>query len=159
MPDSKGLRDLASCSPVPGRAVRVLDLVEAAGGPPAAAAGADLGPVLDDTARQAYRRRLGELDREIDEAESDADLGRLQRLRFERSLLADELAGALGLGGRARIAGDPTERARKAVTMRIRAAIATIAAHDEPLARHLRNAVKTGRVCSYDPESPVIWHG
>ena len=82
-----------------------------------------------------------------------------ERLRSERSLLADELAGALGLGGRARIAGDPTERARKAVTMRIRAAIATIAAHDEPLARHLRNAVKTGRVCSYDPESPVTWHG
>ena len=82
-----------------------------------------------------------------------------ERLRTERSLLADELAGALGLGGRARIAGDPTERARKAVTMRIRAAIATIAAHDEPLARHLRNAVKTGRVCSYDPESPVTWHG
>ncbi len=159
VPDSKGLRDLAILLARPGRAVPVLDLVEAAGGPPAAAAGADLGPVLDDTARQAYRRRLGELDREIDEAESDADLGRLQHLRSERSLLADELAGALGLGGRARIAGDPTERARKAVTMRIRAAIATIAAHDEPLARHLRNAVKTGRVCSYDPESPVTWHG
>ena len=159
VPDSKGLRDLAVLLTRPGRAVPVLDLVEAAGGPPAVAAGADLGPVLDDTARQAYRRRLGELDREIDEAESDADLGRLQHLRTERSLLADELAGALGLGGRARIAGDPTERARKAVTMRIRAAIATIAAHDEPLARHLRNAVKTGRVCSYDPESPVTWHG
>ena len=43
--------------------------------------------------------------------------------------------------------------------MRIRAAIATIATHDEPLARHLRNAVKTERMCSYDPESPVIWHG
>jgi hypothetical protein len=158
VPDSKGLRDLAILLARPGRAVPVLDLVEAAGGPRAAAVGADLGPVLDDIARQAYRRRLGELDREIDEAESDADLGRLERLRSERSLLADELAGALGLGGRARIAGDPVERARKAVTMRIRAAIAAIAAHDEPLARHLRNAVKTGRVCSYDPESPVTWH-
>jgi hypothetical protein len=157
LPDSKGLRDLAILLARPGRAVPVLDLVQAAGGPPATAGGADLGPVLDDTARQAYRRRLSELDREIEEAESDADLGRLQHLRTERSLLADELAGALGLGGRARIAGDPTERARKAVTMRIRAAIGTIAAHDEPLARHLRNAVKTGRVCSYDPEISVTW--
>jgi hypothetical protein len=137
--------------------VPVLDLVEAAGGPPAVAAGADLGPVLDDTARRAYRRRLGELAREIDEAESDADLGRRERLQLERSLLADELAGALGLGGRARIAGDPTERARKAVTMRIRAAITAIGAHDDTLGRHLRNAVKTGRVCSYEPESPVSW--
>ena len=136
VPDSKGLRDLAVLLARPGRAVPALDLVEAAGGPPAAAAGADLGPVLDDTARQAYRRRLGELDREIDEAESDADLGRLERLRTERSLLADELAGALGLGGRARIAGDPTERARKAVTMRIRAAIA----HDRRARRAARPA-------------------
>jgi hypothetical protein len=109
LPDSKGLRFPRVLLTRPGRAVPVLDLVEAAGGPPDVTAGADLGPVLEDTARQAYRRRLGELDGEIDEAESDTDLGRRERLQLERSLLADELAGALGLGGRVRIAGDPTE--------------------------------------------------
>jgi hypothetical protein len=72
-------------------------------------------------------------------------------------MIADELAGALGLGGRARRTGDPVERARKAVTMRIRSAIAGIEAQDEALARHLRNAVHTGRVCSYEPEPPVTW--
>jgi tetratricopeptide (TPR) repeat protein len=159
VPDSKGVRDLAVLLARPGQAVPVLDLAAAAGGPPAAAAGADLGPVLDDTARRAYRHRLAELDGEIDEAESDADLGRLERLRSERSLLTDELTAALGLGGRARIAGDPVERARKAVTMRIRAAINTIGAHDDALARHLRNAVRTGRLCCYEPENPVTWRG
>ena len=62
-----------------------------------------------------------------------------------------------GLGGRARFAGDPAERARKAVTMRIRAAISTIAAQDDTLARHLRNTIRTGRLCSYQPEEAVSW--
>jgi hypothetical protein len=51
----------------------------------------------------------------------------------------------------------PGERARKAVTMRIRAAISTIAAQDDTLARHLRNTIRTGRLCSYQPEEAVSW--
>jgi hypothetical protein len=157
VPDAKGIRDLAVLLAHPGQPVPALELVEAAGGPPAAAAGASLGPVLDATARRAYQQRLTDLADELDEAEANADLGRLERLRAERSMLANELAGALGLGGRARIAGDPAERARKAVTMRIRAAISTIAAQDDALARHLRNAIRTGRLCIYQPEEAVSW--
>jgi len=47
----------------PGQAV--LELVAAAGGPPAAAAGTDLCPVLDDQKRRSYRRRLAKLDQEF----------------------------------------------------------------------------------------------
>ena len=157
VPDSKGIRDLAVLLAHPGQPVTALELVEAAGGPPAAAAGGSLGPVLDATARKAYKQRLTDLEDELNEAERNADLGRLERLRAERSMLAAELAGALGLGGRARFAGDPAERARKAVTMRIRAAIAAVAEQDDALARHLRNAVRTGRLCSYQPEETVSW--
>ncbi len=159
VPDSKGLRDLAVLLARPGQALPAFDLVEAAGGPPASAvaAQADLGPVLDETARRAYRDRLAELAEELAEAEDHSDLGRLERLRAERSMLAGELAGALGLGGRPRIAGDPAERARKAVTMRIRAAVKTIGRQDEALARHLANAVRTGRLCSYEPEPGITW--
>jgi AAA ATPase domain len=157
VPDSKGLRDLAVLLAHPGQPMPALELVEAAGGPPAAAAGASLGPVLDQTARRAYRQRLDDLAGELAEAEAHADLGRLERLRAERSMLASELASALGLGGRTRFAGDPAERARKAVTMRIRAAISTIAAQDDALARHLHNTIRTGRLCSYQPEGTVSW--
>jgi hypothetical protein len=157
MPDSKGIRDLAVLLAHPGQPVPALELVEAAGGPPAAAAGGSLGPVLDATARRAYQQRLADLEDELAEAEGNADLGRLERLRAERSMLAAELVGALGLGGRARFAGDPAERARKAVTMRIRAAIGAVAEQDEALARHLRNAIRTGRLCSYQPEETVSW--
>ncbi|HET7014489.1 MAG TPA: AAA family ATPase [Streptosporangiaceae bacterium] len=157
LPDSKGVRDLAVLLARPGRPVPALELVEVAGGPLAAAAGGNLGPVLDATARRAYEQRLADLTEELAEAEANADLGQLERLRTERSMLSDELAGALGLGGRARYAGDPADRARKAVTMRIRAAISAVAAQDESLARHLRNAVRTGRLCVYEPEEPVSW--
>jgi hypothetical protein len=109
------------------------------------------------TARRAYQQRLADLEGELAEAEENADLGRVERLRAERSMLAGELAAALGLGGRARFAGDPAERARKAVTMRIRAAISAVAAQDDVLARHLRNTIRTGRVCSYQPEETVSW--
>jgi hypothetical protein len=157
VPDCKGIRDLAVLLARPGQPVPALELVEAAGGPPAAAAGGSLGPVLDATARRAYRQRLADLESDLAEAEENADLGQLERLKAERSMLAAELAGALGLGGRARFAGDPAERARKAVTMRIRAAISTVAAQDDALARHLRNAIRTGRLCSYQPEETVSW--
>ncbi len=157
VPDSKGIRDLAVLLARPGEAVTALELVEAAGGPPAAAAGGSLGPVLDATARRAYQQRLADLESELAEAEDNADIGHVERLRAERSMLAAELADALGLGGRARFAGDPAERARKAVTMRIRAAINTIAAQDDTLARHLRNTIRTGRLCSYQPKETVSW--
>lgn len=122
------------------------------------AAGADLGPILDDEARRSYRRRMAELDQELGEADADADLARAERLRTERSLLLDQLAAAFGLGGRPRIARDPADRAHKAVTMRIRAAIKIIRTRDEALGRHLAITVRTGRVCSYQPENPVSWH-
>jgi tetratricopeptide (TPR) repeat protein len=155
--DAKGLHDLAALVARPGEPIPAAALVEAAGGPSTASVGGSLGPVLDDTARRAYRARLTELDHDLDEAETDADLGRAERIRAERDMLIAELAAAVGLGGRDRIAGDPADRARKAVTMRIRAAIRVIESHDPELARHLTNAVHTGRYCSYRPESPVHW--
>ena len=158
VPDAKGMHDLAVLLTRPGQPVPALTLIEAAGGPAEALVGGGLGPVLDDKARRAYRQRLEELERDVDEAEANADLARADRLRAEREMLVSELAAAVGLGGRARVGGDPADRARKAVTMRIRAAIRTIGGLDPALGRHLTNAVQTGRVCCYEPETPVQWN-
>ena len=95
---------------------------------------------------------------ELAEAEQFADVGRAERLRTEQQFLVHELAAALGLGGRARVAGDPVERARKAVSMRIAAAIRMIERVHAPLGRHLRASVRTGRHCVYEPEDDVTWH-
>jgi hypothetical protein len=156
VPDSKGMGDLALLLAAPGRDLHVLDLVDATGMARATATPAD--DVIDPAARAAYRGRLRELEHEVAEAETDADLGRAERLRTERDFIAAELGAALGLGGRVRAAADPVERARKAVGMRIGTALRAIDAVHRPLARHLRLAIRTGRFCSYRPEYLVRWH-
>ncbi|TDW94555.1 AAA ATPase-like protein [Kribbella pratensis] len=153
VPDSKGVRDLAVLLARPRTPVGVLDLSG-----PGRVAGGDLGPLLDDQARTAYRERLRELDEDLAEAEACNDLARAEKARAERDFLARELAGALGLGGRARSAGDPVERSRKAVSMRIAAAVKAIERVHPALGRHLRVSIRTGRLCVYEPEDDVTWH-
>lgn len=149
--DSKGLRDLAVLLRAPDRAVHVCELT----GTPVTASGED----LDATAVAAYRRHLAGLEDEIARAEADSDVGRAAALRAERDFIAAELASALGLAGRSRRSGDPVERARKAVTGRIRDSISRIGAVHPALGRHLTNSVRTGTWCVYAPERPVRWSG
>ena len=153
MRDAKGLRDLAYLLARPAIDVHVSELV----GVDTAMGGGDLGEVLDRTAREAYRRRLSDLDADLAEAEAHNDRGRAERVRVERDFLVAELSAAVGLGGRIRRAGGGTERARKAVAGRIKQALDRIARDAPSLGRHLRNSVKTGTFCSYRPEGRVDW--
>ena len=114
-------------------------------------------PVLDDQARAAYRARLAELEAEIAEADAHADPHRAERARLERDALVEELTRAAGLGGRPRRLGDDTERARKAVTARLRDAIARVGRQHPTLGRHLTDTVSTGTWCAYTPPAPVDW--
>jgi hypothetical protein len=49
------------------------------------------------------------------------------------------------------------DRARSAVTWRIRKAIKKIEAVNPSLGKHLSNSVKTGLFCSYHPELSMDW--
>jgi hypothetical protein len=132
----------------PHRPVAVLDLVGEGKG---VAVQAGLGEVLDRQALVAYKRRLDDIDRELDEAEHWSDLGRLDNLQTERDALIAELGRATGLGGRVRTTGDIAERARIAVRKAIAAGIDRLARVDESLARHLRVSIHTGLTCTYQP--------
>lgn len=149
--DAKGLHDLAVLLPGPGEERHCLELA----GRPAEAAGRH--DVLDERARREYRARIQELQRDIDEADRDQDPARGARAREEMDALMEALSGALGLGGRSRALGSAAERARSAVTWRIRSAIRKIAVVHPSLGRHLANSVRTGTYCSYTPERPVTW--
>src|SRR5262245_56331370 len=52
---------------------------------------------------------------------------------------------------------EAVERARKAVTNRIRETLLRIAGLHQALGLHLRNAVHTGTHCTYSPERPTRW--
>lgn len=87
------------------------------------------------------------------------DSYRAARARSETDAMAEQLAAAVGLGGRDRRASSDAERARTAVTKRIKEAINRIGEVIPPLGRHLAARIKTGYFCSYNPhpDRPVVW--
>jgi AAA ATPase-like protein len=153
--DSKGLRDLHALLTRPGTAIAALDLAGPA--PGQAPAAPDTGEVIDAQARSAYRRRLGELEEAAAEADAAADIERSARIAAERDALVEALTQAYGLGGRARRPGSAAERARTAVTARIKDAIRRVGEADPELGRHLARSVRTGTFCVYDPDRPARW--
>lgn len=166
----KGLDYLARLLAHPGREFHVLDLVAAAtggrsdGDVPLEAGlsirrGLDAGVVLDAQAKQAYRRRLAEIDEDREEALAAGDLQRAEQAEVERDFLIRELARALGLGGRDRRAVSVCERARASVTRAIRHAMARIAEYHPALFKHLQRTIRTGTYCAYlpDPEVSAPW--
>jgi len=157
--DAKGLRDLAVLLARPDGEVHALDLVAASEGHARSdsAADGDVGPALDARARGEYEARIRDLTELIEDADAANDIGRAARLDDERAQLLRELAAALGLSGRARSQSSDAERARKAVTMRIRDTIGRIDRELPALGSHLRNSVRTGIFCSYRPEQPLEW--
>ncbi|WP_369138339.1 transcriptional regulator [Modestobacter versicolor] len=150
--DLKGMHYLARLLAEPDREFHVLDLLGAEHGMPASAGRDDSGPVLDEQARAAYRRRLAEIDEDLAEAEALGDGGRSDRARADRDYLVRELAGAFGLGGRRRALQSPSERARASVGRTLRYTVARIAEHHPALADHLHRTVRTGTYCSYRPD-------
>ena len=151
--DGKGLRYINHLLQRPGDEIHVADLVaavEGRAGEPAAPLG-DTGEVLDPRARAEYRERLTDLEQELEEARAQNDASRVEKLSGEIEFVKGELSAAYGLGGRARRGGDVTERIRKAVTNRIRDAIAQIERCDPELAEHFRSTIRTGKFCAYEP--------
>jgi tetratricopeptide (TPR) repeat protein len=148
--DLKGMRYLAQLLGNPGREFHVLDLVAAETGQHAALG--DAGEMLDERAKSAYRRRLAEIEDDIEQARTLGDARRELQADAERDFLVRELARAVGLAGRDRRASSGSERARSGVTRAVRQAIARIGDHHPELGEHLDHAVRTGTYCAYVPD-------
>src|SRR6516162_3548526 len=109
-------------------------------------------PALDEQARDAYRRRLAEIEEDIAEAAANNDIVRVELAARDRDFLVAELARAVGLSGRIRTVSDSAERARTSVFRAIHYAIDRIAQVEPALARHLRGSIRTGTTCCYQPD-------
>ncbi len=151
---SKGLTDLAVMLAAPGREVAAAALMQGIE-QRTASEGSD--EVLDERARNEYRARLQAIEEDLEEAQSFNDLGRIQRLESEHDAIFAELRAATGLRGRSRKLKDPSERARKAVTARIRESIQRIAEAHPAAGEHFSAAVRTGSFCCYEPKTAVDW--
>ncbi len=148
--DSRGMQMLARLIGEPRREIHVLDLAGASGADAVVDAG-DSGELLDDRARRDYRKRMAELQTEVEEAEAQGDAAAAEEARAELEQLSGELARAFGLDGRARRAGSAVERARINVQRRLKDAQSRIGKECPAAGRHLEWAIRTGLFCSYRP--------
>lgn len=156
VPDGRGPRHLRALLAAPGREIPALDLV--AGGSGLTAPPAD--PLLDDTARAAYRRRLAALDERLDAADRSGDVDDAAAVQAERGALLAELRRSSGLGGRPRAHGNEAERARVAATRALWGTVRRIEAAAPLAGAHLRASLRTGRLMRYQPApgGPGRWH-
>lgn len=160
LPDLKGLCYLSELLARPAADVAASQLAAVgAGHAGIVITGQGASEIADARALAAYRQRLGDLGAELAEARSWADEGRITRLQLEREALLAEIRAAAGLGGRPRRFSSADERARVAVRKAIATALARIEDGDPGLARLVRDTVRTGTRCRYDPDParPVSW--
>jgi hypothetical protein len=155
VPDMKGLWHLRELVSRPREAVLALSLIVAPTEDPVPVG--DAGPMLDREALRQYRKRLADLDEELDDAEAKHDPARHAKRSSEREALLQELARATGLGGKPRRAGSPTEKARLNVTRTIRHAITHLSTALPELAAHLDASLATGVSCCYEPPTNIAW--
>jgi non-specific serine/threonine protein kinase len=125
----------------------------------ASAGFSDAGPVLDAQAKAEYKRRLKDLRQEVEEAGRFNDFYRAAKAQHEVNAISRSLASAIGLAGRDRKTCSEAERARSAVTKRIKRAIRKIGEAIPSLGHHLSARIKAGYFCSYNPhpDRPVVW--
>ena len=148
---SKGLEDIARLLAADGREIAAADLADAG------VVAGDAGPAADPEARARYQARVETLEAELARAERAGDRSREAAAQAELDRLVDELGRSFGLGGRSRTSGDPAEKARSAVTARIRAAIRRLDRANPALGHHLAERIQTGRFCVYRPEPGRAW--
>jgi hypothetical protein len=171
--DTKGLRYLSELVHNPGREFHAIELVSTVhesarsadsgsfpGAEPLISADrGDAGSLLDRQARSEYRTRLDDLRQELEQADRFNDLKRASLIREEIEFITQELASAVGLGGRYRKAASPAERARVNATRTITDALKRISEHNPALGLHFGRTIKTGTFCFYapDPRAAVAW--
>ena len=166
---TRGLHYLAVLLRDPGREFHVRELlarpIDASNPGAVAANGRVTGglygglPVLDAQAKAEYKCRVNDLRQDLSQAERFNDPRRKTEVKNELQAIADQLASAVGLGGRDRKTSSDAERARSAVTKCIKQAVQKIGEAIPSLGYHLAARIKTGYFCSYNPhpDRPVAW--
>jgi TolB-like protein/Tfp pilus assembly protein PilF len=151
LPEVKGYQDILRLIAHPGQLFHCTELMDAA----VIEQGEQL---LDVEAKRQYQKKIREIHSEISDAESCNDYVRSATLHKEYDTLVDHLTRSFGIRGAVREAGGTVERARSAITWRIRSAISKIEKASPSLGKHLSNSIKTGTFCTYSPEQTIVWN-
>ncbi len=153
--DALGLRDLRELISHPGQDIHARLLANGEAG--IGQANTDEAEILDGQALGAYRQRLIDIDAAQQQAAAGRDESLYEALEAERDTVQHELTRALGLSGRQRTFSCDNEKARKAISARIRGSIDRIDSLHAELGEHLRQSIRTGNFCCYEPVEPQRW--
>ncbi len=148
--DAKGLHDIAKLLQQPEKQIHCTELM-------GSVLDSDGTELIDKQALKDYKSRILSLQADIADAEEMGLAIKVDTLREEYEKLLKHLSEATGIANKPRNTGSTLEKARSAVTWRIRSAIKKIEKAHPQLAKHLSNSIKTGTFCSYAPESPHQW--
>jgi TolB-like protein/tetratricopeptide (TPR) repeat protein len=115
-------------------------------------------PAIDEISKKQYQAKILSLQEDLTEAENVQDYQRYAKIQEEYDTLLKHVSASLGLQGKTRKAGGNIEKARSAVTWRIRHAISKIEKEHPRLGSHLSYSIRTGTFCSYAPEQETSWN-
>ncbi len=148
--DAKGLHDIAKLLQEPEKQLHCTALM-------GTTLDIESAEIVDDRAIKEYKAKIASIQSELVDAEAIGHTDKTERLRMEYDQLIEHLYQVTGLGGKSRKTGSSLEKARSAVTWRIRTTIKKIDSIHPRLGKHLSNSIKTGTYCSYKPETPHHW--
>lgn len=149
--DTKGFHDILKLITEPNKEFHCMELMGNTTN--------EKGPTttIDSKAKQEYQKQIKKLLIEIEDAKELKNFELAAKFQEEYDSLVDHLSKSLGLDGKPRQLGSNIEKARSAVTWRIRSAIKKINAVHPNLGKHLSKSISTGTFCSYTPEFQIQW--
>ena len=151
MQDLKGLHDIRVLMQRPEEEIHCSELI---GSSIAVEQGIEL---IDQKAKEDYQQKILNLQEDIAEAENMNKVGEVSKLQEEYDTLLEHLTSSLGIDGKARKTSSSIDKARSAVTWRIRSSIKKLQEVHPSLGKHLSASVKTGTFCAYRPDKVVEW--
>jgi hypothetical protein len=114
------------------------------------------GELADEQSVNECRDRYRELMGAIAEAESNNDIGQLEKLQVEQDQLASHFASVLGKGGKRREVDD-AKKVRQSVSKGIKRTLDVLELELKPLADHLHANLRLGICPMYSPPFDVDW--
>jgi len=159
-----GMRQLARLLKAPGRELTALDLKT--GSSPTAHPDGRLyddglstgghrdDPVLDDATQKDYRAEAAIIG---DKLKGDISPSQREKLLNELEWMEGELKRHVGLKGKSRSHNDPAERARTLISKNIHKSLAEIEPVMPGLHAHLKESLRLGTVCCYEPRPVLTW--
>jgi hypothetical protein len=147
--DGKGPVYLSYLLSQPGHDFPAVELLKAVSGAAVVTARSSAGTAIDEKARTQYKTRALEIQDELADARKLNDSGRVAALQEELEKIAGQMTAATGLGGRRRLVGDTSEKARKSVSAAVSRTVRQAGAANSSLGKHLQKHVSSGAALSY----------